>query len=194
MVDPGNLKGKCSPLDRKNHMIYMVDCTFQNSDREAEWNDWYQGHLERLLSVPGISSAQRFMVDSAAGNRYHAMYSVDSPKVFESAAYERIRGGNFPPEWRAAITNWRRAVFDGVATAPNIQVDSRLLIASESDKEQMMQFPLAYWLYPIALDIAGGQRGIAVSGKEEAVILKKSLSKSAESYTPICEFLSTKNS
>ncbi len=42
-------------------MIYCVELAFSQPEREAEWNAWYSTHLDLLLSVPGFSTAQRFV-------------------------------------------------------------------------------------------------------------------------------------
>jgi hypothetical protein len=51
---------------------------------EAEFNAWYDAHLDEILSIPGFRSAQRFrlepaVVDEEAGvhYRYLALYEVD---------------------------------------------------------------------------------------------------------------------
>jgi hypothetical protein len=53
-----------------------------STDREDEYNQWYEHtHLDEVLQVPGIVSAQRFAVTAPGGDpkwRYAAAYDLDT--------------------------------------------------------------------------------------------------------------------
>ena len=72
--------------------IYMVEHLFARPEWEAEWNAWYEGNLKVLLGVPGFRTGQRFR-SAGVEPRYMAMYTVDSPAVFDSAVYKAAGGG-----------------------------------------------------------------------------------------------------
>lgn len=87
-------------------MLYTVRCRFTDPAREEEWNSWYRGHLDVLLSVPGFLAAQRFHSAQTPDDRpYFAMYEVAGPEVFTSEAYLAIWGFD---TWRPFIDNWTR--------------------------------------------------------------------------------------
>ena len=54
-------------------MIYMVDHIFADPALEPAWHEWYAGYLRKLVSVPGIHTAQRFKAIGHTPSRYLAM-------------------------------------------------------------------------------------------------------------------------
>lgn len=55
---------------------------------EAEFNDWYnQEHIPRLLQVPGVLAARRFLARSGQP-RYLALYHLTDPAVATGAAWQ----------------------------------------------------------------------------------------------------------
>jgi hypothetical protein len=91
-------------------ILYTVRSRFTDPAREDAWNEWYAGHLEKLLRVPGFLAAQRFHSDETVDDRpYLAMYEVEAPEVFQSDAYVSIWGFD---EWRPLIDNWTRDIFE----------------------------------------------------------------------------------
>jgi hypothetical protein len=44
-------------------MIHMVDHVYTDPATEGAWHEWYAGYLRKLISVPGIHTAQRFLVE-----------------------------------------------------------------------------------------------------------------------------------
>jgi hypothetical protein len=91
-------------------VLYVVRSRFIDPVREEEWNEWYAGHLDVLLGVPGFLAAQRFHSDSTVDDRpYLAMYEVAGPEVFTSEPYLAIWGFD---EWRPLIDNWTRDIFE----------------------------------------------------------------------------------
>lgn len=91
-------------------VLYTVRSKFTVPAREEAWNEWYAGHLQVLLSVPGFLAAQRFHCATTADDRpYLAMYEVATAEVFESPPYRAIWGFH---EWRPMIDNWARDLSD----------------------------------------------------------------------------------
>jgi hypothetical protein len=113
--------------------IYIVEQLFGRADWEQEWSDWYNGNLNVLLSVPGFRSAQRFR---HVGNtpRYLAMYTVDSPAVFETPVYIAAGGnGANSVRFRPAYQLWTRNLYDDAQMAMNVGLDQFLLVEDVTD-------------------------------------------------------------
>ena len=79
-------------------MIYMVDHIFADPALEPAWHEWYSGYLRKLVSVPGIHTAQRFKAIGHAPSRYLAMYSIDSADNAEMAALTSYLGFDRAPD------------------------------------------------------------------------------------------------
>jgi len=62
----------------------------------VEWNAWYETYLTQLVSLPGLTTAQRFraLTSGTPAWTYLAIYSVASLEVFASEAYRGIGGGD----------------------------------------------------------------------------------------------------
>ena len=60
-------------------MIYTVELNFSDPAREEEWNAWYETYLAQLVSLPGLSTAQRFRAVTPGTSTwaYLALYSAD---------------------------------------------------------------------------------------------------------------------
>lgn len=110
-------------------MIYMVDHVYVDPDSEAAWHAWYAEYLHKLVSVPGIHSAQRFRAIGCAPSRYLAMYSIDSEDVYSSAAYKAMGGGGSQSRrFHHAYALWTRNLFDGAARAPLVDTAQRIVV------------------------------------------------------------------
>jgi hypothetical protein len=98
-------------------VLYIVRCRFTDPKREDEWNEWYRGHLNVLLNVPGFLAAQRFRSPETVDQRpYLAMYEVTGPEVFTSEPYLAIWGFD---EWRPLIDNWTRDIAEPLGGRPD---------------------------------------------------------------------------
>jgi hypothetical protein len=96
------LKSKDSGEGR---FFYLVRCRFAPVSLLPEWNNWYaEKHIPEMLSVPGIQSVQRFQDLSAEGS-FLAIYTLDSPDVFEHKRYSEVRGWG---KWESNIVDWSR--------------------------------------------------------------------------------------
>src|SRR5687768_14710956 len=97
----------------------MVDHVYADLATEQAWHDWYAGYLEKLLSVPGIHTAQRFKALGCTPSRYLAMYSIESEDVYTSEAYKGIGGGGSQSaQFHHAYRLWTRNLFEGASRAP----------------------------------------------------------------------------
>ncbi len=113
--------------------IYMVEHLFSRPEWEAEWNAWYEGNLKVLLGVPGFRTGQRFRSVDAAP-RYMAMYTVDSPGVFDSAVYKAAGGGGTNSvRFREAYKIWIRNLFEAAQAIPNVGAAEYLLVEDVAD-------------------------------------------------------------
>jgi len=150
-------------------VIYMVEHTFALPELEAEWNAWYGGNLQVLLSVPGIGSAQRFRVAETSPPRYMAMYTVAGPEVFESDAYRNAGGGGANSmRFRPAYRVWVRNLFAGIETAPEVQPAQRLLALDAPDGPRTLAGITLAWGQAIALHRTTPWRGLAVVSAQTA--------------------------
>ena len=119
--------------------IYIVEQLFGRADWETEWSDWYNGNLNVLLAVPGFRSAQRFrhLGDTP---RYLAMYTLDSPTVFQTPVYIAAGGnGANSARFRPAYQLWTRNLYDDTAKAINVALDQFLLVEDVTDANAPMR-------------------------------------------------------
>jgi len=106
----------------------MVEQLFARADWEAEWSAWYNENLKVLLAVPGFRTAQRFR-NVAESPRYLAIYTVDSPAVFQTQTYIDAGGnGANSVRFRAAYQMWKRNLFDHNGPAINVDTSQYLLV------------------------------------------------------------------
>lgn len=166
-------------------MIYMVECNFADASREAAWNEWYSGHLTRIMTlVPGIRTAQRFRGLPGAAPKYRALYEIDSGDVFETEGYRKIPGGNFPPEWRDSIRDWHRNLLDGLPTPPEVPLDRRLLMVFDRKAPGIGDVAIS-WVSAAGLDCSIPECGIAVIGRDEAEEFVRRHSPGLAVYEPL---------
>jgi len=107
----------------------MVDHVYTDPTTEQAWHEWYSGYLQKLVSVPGIRTAQRFKAIDCTPSRYLAMYSIESAEVYSSAAYKEIGGGGSQSaRFHQAYQLWTRNLFDGASRAPAVADGQRVLV------------------------------------------------------------------
>jgi hypothetical protein len=108
--------------------IYMVEQLFARADWEAEWSAWYNENLKVLLAVPGFRTAQRFR-NAGDAPRYLAIYTLDSPAVFQTQVYINAGGnGANSVRFRPAYQMWKRNLFDDTVPAINVDIAKVLLV------------------------------------------------------------------
>jgi hypothetical protein len=141
-------------------MVFMSQSGLLDPARDPEWGAWYVEHLRVMVTVPGISSAQRFTTGSPGYSPSLAMYSVASAGVFADPYYQRVRGMG---EWLPLIDMryYRRNLFAGLEAAPDVPDDRALVVV---DRERPAELPgvTLTWLEAVGLDRSTPYRGIAV--------------------------------
>jgi hypothetical protein len=146
-------------------MIFTSESGLTDASRIAEWDRWYLGHLAAMVTVPGITSAQRFRCLDTDPPPSLAMYTVASPAVFDSAVYQRTRGmGSFVPVVDPLLH--RRNLFAGLDAAPDVPEGGILLIVDRTVAD-----PAAHgitWLRCVGIDRSTEYRGIAIFPDREA--------------------------
>src|SRR5713101_9896484 len=83
---------QCLAGSRGFEMIFMSQSGLSDPGREQEWDAWYVEHLRIMVTVPGISSAQRFKTVSRGYSPSLAMYTIASAEVFGDPYYQSVRG------------------------------------------------------------------------------------------------------
>ena len=124
-------------------MIYTVELNFDDTPREADWHDWYESYLRKLVTLPGLSTAQRFRAvdpDTQAWE-YLALYSLASLDVYETEAYRAIGGGgNASRDFKDAITR-RRNVYSGIDHMAEVGDRERLVLTEDEATAEMADLP-----------------------------------------------------
>ena len=166
-------------------MIYCVELAFSQPAREAEWNTWYSGHLDLLLSIPGISTAQRFISTAPCRAPYLAAYSVTSADVYDSAPYKQRGGRGAPGAWAPLMINWDRNLFDGLTHMPEVRSDQFLAVLDVAPDE-LAKFPVnLQHLSCAGLDRTVPSRGIAVLSADEHSALAARANERIRFYRPL---------
>lgn len=139
----------------------MSQSGITDASREADWHEWYLMHLEIMVSVPGISSAQRFRTQTPGHPPSLAMYSIESPDVFQDPYYLSVRGMG---EWQPLIDkrHYKRNLFDGAAAAPEVG-EAWFLLVADRDKPEIGRAGIEWkWLECVGIDRSTPHRGIAM--------------------------------
>lgn len=167
-------------------MLYMVDCAFSDSDREAAWNAYYtRRKLDEVLAVPGFRTSQRFKSVNPITAPYLAIHTVDSGDVLASEAYRSLGGGSFDKDFQGCITNWSRNLFSGLDQAPAIAEDELLAVADEG-REALAQAEVPFsWLQIAGLDRSVQYRGIACVTRTQGERLAQTSNGIVRLYSPM---------
>ena len=164
--------------------IYMVQHAFSRPDWEAEWNAWYGGNLQVLMSVPGFRTGQRFKALDGSPPRYMAAYTVDSPDVFESKRYlEAGGGGTNSQRFRPAYQVWIRNLFEGIDAVPATRDGEYLVCVDSNARDLDVPGVQPLWLESTGFHRSTPYRGIAVLSKDQAQALRRN--NSVIVYQPI---------
>jgi len=139
-------------------MIYMVEQNLSDRGKREGWDPWYLAHMKMLITIPGIHATQRFESLHPHASPFVALHEVDSPDVFESAAYRAKAGPTNTGEWRLLMVNWHRNVFAGIEHTPDVAMDARLLVVEDG---AVAPVKLA-WLTAVGLERSPARRAIAV--------------------------------
>src|SRR4051812_46794547 len=156
------LQARYGPAIEEAHMIYMVDHVYGDPATEPAWHAWYAGYLRKLVSVPGIDTAQRFRALDCSPHRYLAMYSVASANVYESDAYRNMGGGGSQSaRFHDAYALWTRNLFDGAARAPLLDAGRRMIVWDAATPSRLSP-PDTVWLHAVGLHMTTPYRAFAV--------------------------------
>jgi hypothetical protein len=149
-------------------MIFMSQSGLTTPGRQAAWDQWYLEHLQVMLTVDGIDSAQRFTLVHGDASPSLAIYTIASPEVFQDAYYQRIRGMG---EWLPLIDRryYQRNVFTGLDAAPEVPETAMLLVADRRAPEPMPVGIAWTWLEAVGLDRSTPYRGMAVTPHADAI-------------------------
>lgn len=143
-------------------MIYIVECAFADPAREAAWNEFYdRDKLPTLLALPGFRASQRFRALADTPAPYLAVHSIRDAAVLDRADYRAVGGGTFVG-WGDLVTNWRRNLFTGMAAAPEVAADERLVMLDDPAKTGAATRADFAWLDIAGLDRTVARRGLAV--------------------------------
>jgi hypothetical protein len=177
-------------------VIYSVELNFSDPDRADEWHAWYETYLAQLVSLPGLSTAQRFRAVRPSGQpwEYLALYSVTSLEVFTSEAYQNMGGGgNASARFRDAIRR-QRNVYAGIEQFPAVTNAGRVLLSEDMsyrfDLDNCLFLPLASatgrrQAGATELDGEPAQRAIAIIGTKDANQLNPNAIEGLAIYAPI---------
>jgi hypothetical protein len=147
-------------------MIFMSQSGLTDPSRDADWDIWYEDHLDLMRSVPGFGSAQRFKTKSAGYSPSTAMYTLASESVFNEPYYLSVRGMG---DWKPLIDlrYYKRNLFDGLDKAPHVAANQVLLMADRDEPDTRLKGMT--WLRAVAIDKSTPYRGIQVISGEEAI-------------------------
>jgi hypothetical protein len=150
-------------------VIYMVDHVYGDAATEPAWHDWYAGYLQKLVSVPGIDTAQRFRAIDCSPPRYLAMYSVASAAVYESDAYRNMGGGGSQSaRFHDAYRSWTRNLFEGASRAPIVREGQRVLVFDREHRDETGSVASrATWLEAVGLHMTTRYRAFLVLDARE---------------------------
>jgi hypothetical protein len=147
-------------------MIFMSQSGLTDPSREKAWAAWYADHVRIMVTVQGITSAQRFATTAPGHPPSLAMYSVASAAVFDDPYYRSIRGMG---EWQPLIDtrHYHRNLFSGLDVAPDVPEGAVLIVADRDRPTEIPRLALI-WLTAVGLDRSTPYRGIAVVDTETA--------------------------
>jgi hypothetical protein len=153
--------------------VYIVQHVFERPEWEDEWNAWYHAYLKVLLGVPGFRTAQRFKAVEGTPPRYMAVYTVDSPAIFESRAYIDAGGGGMNSvRFHTAYQVWIRNLFEGIDIAPEVREGEYLASIDAASADVKVQGVKLAWLESTGFHKSTPHRGIAVVQEADVARLR----------------------
>lgn len=148
----------------------MVQHAFSRPEWEDEWNAWYAGNLKVLLGVRGFRTGQRFKAIDGDPPRYMAVYTVDSPDVFESRIYKDAGGGGTNSQrFRPAYEVWTRNLFEGIAAAPEVREGEYLVCVDSAQPDVELSGVDLTWLPSTGFHKTTPFRALGVVADERTV-------------------------
>lgn len=105
----GELKCDVGNIDERSQWIYIVHTDIPE-EIVGEYNQWYdQEHLPRLVTVPGVHRARRYVCEGQSP-KYLTAYSLDEPGAFESPEGLKARKTPWTAKMRSQFFNTRRTM------------------------------------------------------------------------------------
>jgi len=105
----GELKCDVGDANKSSQWIYIVHTDIPE-DIVEEYNRWYdEEHLPRLVTVPGVNRARRYLC-SGQTPKYLTAYGLDEPNAFESPEGLIARKTPWTAKMRALFFNTRRTM------------------------------------------------------------------------------------
>jgi hypothetical protein len=105
----GELKCDVGDPKKSSQWIYIVHTDIPK-DIIDEYNQWYdEEHLPRLVTVPGVNRARRYVCDGQSP-QYLTAYSLDHPDAFESPEGLIARKTPWTAKMRNLFFNTRRTM------------------------------------------------------------------------------------
>ena len=103
------LKCDVGDANKSSQWLYIVhtDIPADIVDEYNHWND--EEHLPRLVTVPGVNRARRFIC-TGQSPRYLTAYSLDDPNAFESPEGLIARKTPWTAKMRSLFFNTRRTM------------------------------------------------------------------------------------
>ena len=103
-----------------------------------------------------------------------AVYTVDSPDVFESKRYlEAGGGGTNSQRFRPAYQVWIRNLFEGIDAAPEIRDGDYLVSVDSNARDLDLPGVRLTWIESTGFHKSTPYRGIGVAKQNQAEILRK---------------------
>jgi hypothetical protein len=88
--------------------LYLVHTDIP-ADIVDDYNAWYdQEHLPRLVGVPGVERARRYVADPGLSPRYLTAYDLSIKDAFESPEGLKARKTPWTERMRSLFQNTRR--------------------------------------------------------------------------------------
>ena len=166
-------------------MIFMSQSGLTDVSRAVDWDAWYVKHLNIMLTVPGVSSAQRFVTNTPGYSPSLAIYTMAGPGVFDDPYYLSVRGMG---EWLPLIDRryYQRNLFAGLDRAPPVAADERLMVADREQEDLTLADLGMKWLASVAADRSTPLRGITV---RNAAAAERIRGRSVAVYRPVTEHM-----
>jgi hypothetical protein len=148
-------------------MLYFVESDLSDRTLEMEWHAWYDSHIQRLLTVPGFLSGQRFLATHSTASPFAAIYGIKNAGVMSSETYRARFGPNAAGVWKQRMTNWKRNLLEGIDELPDLSADSWLAVIDRYTTGSAA-LPSNYTsTRPVGLDHSVVERGLLLGTNAE---------------------------
>jgi len=141
-------------------VLYFVESDLSDRSLEGEWHAWYATHIERILTVPGFLSAQRFRATHATPSPFAAIYGIRDAGVMTSEPYRARFGPDSAGVWKQRMTCWKRNLLEGMAEMPEVPPQGWVAVMDRHTADAPPLPPGYAALQPVGLDRTVAQRGV----------------------------------